>query len=113
MLGVACDDLHRFADAGGDVGLIHADLVRENVLLAEDDVRLIDFDDAGFGWRMFEIATALHRNRDEPHYPLIEQSLVNGYRSVRVLPDAELERLPLFMLLRSLTYLGWIRARRW
>lgn len=108
----AHDDLRRFADAGGDFGLIHADLVRENVLVAEDDVQMIDFDDAGFGWRMFEIATALHKNRDEPHYPLIEQSLVAGYRSIRALPAVELQRLQLFMLLRSLTYLGWIRARR-
>jgi Ser/Thr protein kinase RdoA (MazF antagonist) len=108
----ACRDLRRFADAGGDFGLIHADLVRENVLVAEDGVQLIDFDDSGFGWRMFEIATALHRNRGEPHYALIECSLVSGYRSMRPLPDHELERLPLFMLLRSLTYLGWIRTRR-
>lgn len=108
----ARDDLRRFAEMGGDYGLIHADLVRENVLVAEDDVQLIDFDDAGFGWRMFEIATALHKNRDEPNYPLIERSLVHGYRSVRALPDTELGHLPLFLLLRSLTYLGWIRARR-
>ena len=108
----AHNDLLRFADAGGDYGLIHADLVRENVLVAEDDVQLIDFDDAGFGWRMFEIATALHKNRDEPHYSLIERSFVSGYRGIRALPDVELQRLQLFTLLRSLTYLGWIRARR-
>lgn len=108
----ARDDLRQFAEAGGDYGLIHADLVRENVLVAEDGVQLIDFDDAGFGWRIFELATALQKNREEPHYPAIERSLVSGYRSIRALPDVELARLPLFMLLRSLTYLGWIRTRQ-
>jgi Ser/Thr protein kinase RdoA (MazF antagonist) len=94
-----------------DYGLIHADLVRENVLLSEGRVALIDFDDCGFGWRLFDLATALLRNRSEPHYPLIRQSLLDGYRSKRPLGETALAHLPLFLLLRSLTYIGWIGAR--
>jgi len=107
----AKSDLEAFRLAGGDYGLIHADLVRENVLVADDGVKLIDFDDGGFGWRMFDIATALYKNRWEPEYPLIEQSLLEGYRDHRPLGDKELGRLPLFTLLRALTYVGWIATR--
>ncbi|MGO4568856.1 phosphotransferase enzyme family protein [Rhizobium sp. 2YAF20] len=94
-----------------DYGLIHADLVRENVLVDGDDIQLIDFDDGGYGWRMFDIATALFKNRDEPHYALIETALIGGYSAVRPLPDSALKTLPLFMCLRSLTYIGWMGER--
>ncbi|OHV79713.1 phosphotransferase enzyme family protein [Ensifer sp. LCM 4579] len=96
---------------GLDYGLIHADLVRENVLVGTDRVELIDFDDAGYGWRMFDIATTLLRNRGEPHFGLIQTSLIAGYRSRRPLPDAALDTLPLFLLIRSLTYIGWVGNR--
>jgi len=105
------DDLARYTEAGGDYGLIHADLIRENVLVSPGSIALIDFDDGGFGWRLFDLATALIRNRAEPHYELIETALIDGYRSCRNLMDADLQELPMFMLLRSCTYLGWIRTR--
>ena len=75
-------------------------------------VRLIDFDDAGFGWRIFELATVLLKTRDEPEYPRIKQSLFEGYRNCRTLSAADEDSLPLFMMLRSFTYLGWWNERR-
>ncbi|MDH6233552.1 Ser/Thr protein kinase RdoA (MazF antagonist) [Mesorhizobium soli] len=94
-----------------DYGLIHADLVRENVLIDGNAVGFIDFDDAGFGFRMFDIATALLKNRIEPHYRQLESALIAGYRSRRALSDAALATLPLFLTLRSVTYIGWLAAR--
>jgi Ser/Thr protein kinase RdoA (MazF antagonist) len=103
----------RLADIDGDLdyGLIHADLVRENVLVQDGTVAMIDFDDCGYGWRLFDIATALLRNRREPHYAALRQALIDGYRTRRRLEDADLAHLPLFLLLRSLTYIGWAGAR--
>lgn len=99
-------------NAGGlDYGLIHADLVRENVLVHDGAVAMIDFDDCGYGWRLFDLATALLRNRREPHYRALEQALIDGYRTHRQLDDAHLAHLPLFLLLRGLTYIGWAAAR--
>jgi Ser/Thr protein kinase RdoA (MazF antagonist) len=94
-----------------DYGLIHADLVRENVLVDGEHIELIDFDDGGHGWRMFDIATALFKNRHEPDYAMIKTALIEGYRTVRPLPDSALATLPLFMVLRSVTYIGWIGDR--
>ena len=48
--------------------MIHADLVPENVLVDGDSIRLIDFDDAGFGWHHFEIATALISSSRQAHF---------------------------------------------
>lgn len=103
----------RLAEIGDglDFGLVHADLVRENIFVGPSGVAFIDFDDCGFGWRLFDIATTLLRNRQEPDYASIESSLIEGYRSERALSDADLRQLPLFLLLRSLTYIGWIGDR--
>ncbi len=95
-----------------DYGIIHADLVRENILIGTDGIRFIDFDDSGFGWRMFDIATALLKNNSEPDYVELETALITGYRERRTLTSESLKQLPLFLMARSLTYLGWAKDRR-
>ena len=104
------DDLAALA-GGLDSGLIHADLVRENVLVDGGRVTFIDFDDSGFGFRLFDLATALLRNRSEPDYPLLREALLAGYAAIRPAMTAEFVHLPLFLLLRGLTYIGWAGAR--
>ncbi|CAN7302442.1 phosphotransferase [Rhizobium sp. LjRoot30] len=93
-------------------GLIHADFVPENLLHADGSLLLIDFDDAGFGWHMFELATALYFYVDTPQYEAVRDALVAGYRTERPLSDAHWAQLPLFLLLRSITYLSWVHTRR-
>lgn len=91
-----------------DYGLIHADPVRENVLLDGGRLRFIDFDDGGYGFRLFDIATALLKNRKEPDYMTLKEKLIEGYGTVRQL---DMSRLGLFMALRAVTYVGWIVPR--
>ncbi|MDF0603008.1 phosphotransferase [Psychromarinibacter sp. C21-152] len=104
---VAGADLAALAP-GLDYGLIHADLVRENVILEGERVQLIDFDDAGFGFRLFDIATTLLKNIDEPAYADLKSGLLAGYHAVRPLDVAALD---LFLALRSATYVGWIASK--
>lgn len=93
-----------------DFGLIHADPVRENILIDNnvDEVKLIDFDDSGYGYRIFDIATALIKNRHEPHYADLEQALIEGYQSRRQL---DVSSLKLFLAIRASSYVGWIISR--
>lgn len=91
-----------------DFGLIHADPVRENVLLEGARLHLIDFDDGGYGFRLFDLATALVKNREEPEYPEMEAALIAGYRAVRPLDTGA---LPLFLAIRAASYVGWIVPR--
>ena len=104
-------DLAAFGKGPHNYGLIHADFVPENLLVEEGRLKLIDFDDSGFGWHMFDLATALYFNLDHPAYAAMERALFDGYRSVRALPDEHEALLPLFLFLRSTTYLGWIQTR--
>jgi len=92
--------------------MIHADLVAENLLVHAEQVRLIDFDDAGFGWHLFDLATALYFESDAPHFRSAFDALIEGYREHRELPDQQIACLPLFFAARSFTYLGWIHTRK-
>lgn len=105
------EQLLAFQNQGGDFGLIHADLVRENILVDDGEVQFIDFDDCGFGFRMFDIATALIKNIHELDFGALQKALLAGYASVRALSEFEIDALPLFLTLRSLTYLGWAESR--
>lgn len=91
-----------------DYGLIHADMVRENILFEGNNIGLIDFDDSGFGFRLFEIATILQAQLEEPDYVQVKASLIEGYSSKRTV---SLDSIDMFIVLRTWTYLGWIISR--
>jgi Ser/Thr protein kinase RdoA (MazF antagonist) len=106
------NELMAFGADEGNYGLIHADLVPENVLVGPQGVRIIDFDDAGFGWHLFELATTLYFIRRESCYPTALASYVTGYREHRRLSDDDLRLLPMFLAARGTTYLGWVHTRQ-
>jgi Ser/Thr protein kinase RdoA (MazF antagonist) len=105
-------DLAAFGTKPDRYGLIHADLVPENLLVDGPRVKVIDFDDAGFGWHLFELATSLYFITGDGIYPTARDALINGYRSQRQLSDGALEWLPLFLAVRGTTYLGWVHTRQ-
>lgn len=105
-------DLLAYGALDDRYGLIHADLVPENVLIGADGLRIIDFDDAGFGWHMFELATTLYFIRREPYYEIARDAVVAGYRQHRPLSDDQLQQLPMFLAVRGTTYLGWVHTRK-
>ncbi|MFD1509636.1 phosphotransferase [Lacimonas salitolerans] len=92
-----------------DHGLIHADVITENIMRDGNALYLIDFDDGGWGFRDFELATFLMRFVDAPDHAEIRAALLEGY-SIRRRIDTK--TLDLFLTLRALTYPGWIIPRR-
>jgi len=104
--------LQQFGQTPDRYGLIHADFLPENFLVDGDRITLIDFDDAGYGWHLFDFATTLFFHLGESHFDLIRDSMVDGYRDHRELPDEHLVMLNTFLLARGLTYVGWLHTRR-
>jgi Ser/Thr protein kinase RdoA (MazF antagonist) len=86
-------------------GLIHADLHLENALFDGNAVRLIDFDDCGFGHWLYDLAVPLWEYRDHPNYPTIHQALLTGYADHRALPD--LTHLDTFIATRHVAFALW------
>jgi Ser/Thr protein kinase RdoA (MazF antagonist) len=93
-------------------GLIHADLMPENLIVAADGIRLIDFDDCGFGWFLYDPASALLYYYGQDFYPDLQAAWAAGYRSVRTLTAEDISELPTFLLLRCFYGLGWLHTRR-
>lgn len=99
------------AECARDTGLIHADLLAENVLEAGARLWLIDFDDSGVGPRGYDLGTALIGYAERPDYPELAAALVAGYASRRG-SAADLTRaLPLFLALRAMASCGWVLSR--
>ena len=93
---------------GADYGLIHADLVQENVLIGLGGPHLIDFDDGGFGYRLFDMATVLNFILREADPAPLQRAFVQGYLATRAI---DLTHLPLFQAIRAFSYVGWIAPR--
>lgn len=87
-----------------DIGLIHADLVPDNVLLHAEQLQPIDFDDGGYGHRLFDLATITFRSRRTDPTGALARATISGYASQR---STDLSALPLFEALRACTYVGW------
>jgi Ser/Thr protein kinase RdoA (MazF antagonist) len=95
-------------DLGSDCdvfGLIHADLHLENALFDGAEVRLIDFDDCGFGYWLYDIAVTLWEYRHGDHYLAFRDALVDGYTKHRAKPD--LTHLDVFIATREVAFGLW------
>jgi Ser/Thr protein kinase RdoA (MazF antagonist) len=89
-------------------GLIHCDLRLANLLIDGKAVKVIDFDDCGFGWNMYDAATPVSFYEHEPQVPSLIESWKTGYRRVIDLPKADEAEIPTFVMLRRLLLVAWI-----
>ena len=106
------DRLDRYGRDRDRFGLIHADVRLANLLIDGDDIQVIDFDDCGFGWFMFDLATAVSFIEHDPRVPGLCDSWVRGYRGVAPLADQDVAEIPTFLLLRRLQLVAWVGSHR-
>lgn len=89
-------------------GLIHADMRLANLIISDGATRLIDFDDCGLGWFMYDFAAGISFMEDHPQVPALKQAWVRGYRKARALSIADENEIDTFVMLRRLALLAWI-----
>jgi Ser/Thr protein kinase RdoA (MazF antagonist) len=101
-------ELAAYGDAADRFGLIHADMRLANLLVDGDRVTLIDFDDCGFGWFMYDFAAAVSFHEDDPQAGEWRTRWLAGYEAVRPLAAADRVVLDAMVLLRRMALLAWI-----
>ncbi|AUN39489.1 phosphotransferase enzyme family protein [Tsukamurella tyrosinosolvens] len=105
---LAAARIDAFGRTADRFGLIHGDLRAANLITPGTGFTVIDFDDAGFGWHLFEFAAAASFVETDPRLPEWAEAWTAAYRHRRALPDAHAALLPDFVLLRRLQLLGWL-----
>ncbi len=100
--------LERFGKAPDRFGLIHCDMRLANLLVDGDEVKVIDFDDCGFCWHLYDAAAAVSFFEHEKHVPELMDAWARGYRKVRALPAEDEAEIPTFVMLRRMILVAWI-----
>ena len=100
--------LDAFGKAPDRFNLIHADMRLANLLVDGNRTRLIDFDDCGWGWFLYDFAAAISFIEDDPRIPDLKSAWVRGYRSVRAMSAGEEAEIDTFVMLRRMALLAWI-----
>lgn len=89
-------------------GLIHADMRLANLLIDAERTVLLDFDDCGFGWFLYDLAASLSFHETSPQVPALIRSWFAGYLEVRPLSAADIGMIDTMILLRRMALLAWI-----
>jgi Ser/Thr protein kinase RdoA (MazF antagonist) len=103
--------LDAYGTAADRFGLIHADLRLTNLMIDDAGLWVIDFDDCGFGWWMYDLAAALSFIETDPRLPHLIAAWCAGYRRTSPLADADIAIIPTLVLLRRLLLTAWLASR--
>ena len=93
-------------------GLIHADMRLANLLIYDNAPRLIDFDDCGLGWYLYDFAAGISFMEDHPDIPDLLSCWLEGYESVRPLRTVDKDEIESFVMLRRMALLAWIGSHK-
>jgi Ser/Thr protein kinase RdoA (MazF antagonist) len=100
--------LSRFGSGPHRYGLVHADLRLANLLVHGDQTYVIDFDDSGWSWFLYDFGAAVSFLEHDPRLPEFADAWTRGYRTVRPLAAADEAELPTFVMMRRLLLVAWI-----
>jgi Ser/Thr protein kinase RdoA (MazF antagonist) len=103
------DRLAAFGSGPERFGLVHADTRLANLLVHEGTTAVIDFDDSGFSWYLYDLGTAVSFFEDDPAVPDLIACWLDGYRRAGArLPAADEAEIWTFILFRRLLLVAWI-----
>jgi Ser/Thr protein kinase RdoA (MazF antagonist) len=102
--------LAEYGDGPDRYGLVHADLRLTNLLADGPRLGVIDFDDCGFCWHLYDFAAAVSFIEHEPVVPALMAEWLAGYRAVAPLTAADAAMLPVFVMLRRMLLTAWIAS---
>ncbi len=79
-----------------------------NLLMDGRTIKVIDFDDCGFSWFLYDCATTVSFFEESPEVPALIEAWVRGYRRVGTLSAEDEAEIDTFVMLRRLLLVAWI-----
>jgi Ser/Thr protein kinase RdoA (MazF antagonist) len=104
--------LQAFGQSPERYGLVHADTRLANLLVHEGTVSVIDFDDSGFSWFLYDLGTSVSFFEHAPEVPALVDGWLTGYRRAGRLSAADEAEIWTFILFRRLLLVAWIGSHR-
>jgi Ser/Thr protein kinase RdoA (MazF antagonist) len=102
------DRLVEYGKRNDRFGLCHNDLRLTNLLVDGEHIHVIDFDDCGFGWYMYDFATAVSFYEADPRVRDWMDSWIAGYVEKRALSSSDADIIPTLVMFRRLLLVGWV-----
>lgn len=100
--------LAHYGKARDRYGIIHADMHFFNIITDGEKDQLIDFDDCGWGYYLYDLGCSLVTY--SAALPELTAAWLEGYEKIRKLSDGDKKMLPLFLLLRRIVRLAWLSS---
>jgi len=100
--------LDEYGESRDRFGIIHADMRLANLLIDAGEVKLIDFDDCGFGWFAYDFAAAISFYEDSKQVPELFTSWLRGYRQERDFSAQDIMMVNSMIMLRRFALLAWV-----
>jgi Ser/Thr protein kinase RdoA (MazF antagonist) len=107
-VAVIRDRLQRFGKSPDRFDLVHGDMRLANLLMDGRKVKVIDFDDSGFSWFLYDCATTVSFFEHAPEVSDLLAAWVRGYRRIGSLSEEEENEIATFVMLRRLLLIAWI-----
>ncbi len=102
--------LEAFGQTPDRFGLVHADMRLANLLVDNTTMHVIDFDDCGLSWHLYDFAAAITLHEHDPIVPALQASWIEGYRTIAPLPDDHVAMLPTFIMARRILVMAWMAS---
>lgn len=100
--------LENYGKGPSRYGLIHSDLHLSNVIADGDALQVIDFDDCGYGWFLYDLGCSLVEYSE--NLPALTKAWLSGYQTKRSLTKEDRNEIPTFLLLRRIVRLAWLSS---
>lgn len=110
-LKIIAERLEAYGKGPDRYGLIHSDLNINNILVDGDRIYVLDFDDCGFGWFLYDLSTSVLEYFGDTLNCCIK-ALLRGYRKHRLLTEEDEDELETFLVLRKIVRVGWIATHQ-
>ncbi len=105
------DELAAYGVTEENYGLIHSDLRGANLLTENGALKIIDFDDCGYGWFVQDLAGSLSFVETDSMAPRLIEAWLAGYRKAGALRQQDIGMIPTFVMMRRLQLTAWVTSR--